>query len=381
MARKKISKKTTKKVIKKVIIKKEDKIEQKIEKKYSRNTYYFVGILVVILALVFIGLNYNGIFGKEAKKIQTCGDGSFYDTCSIMKPYLCENGKLIEAARFCGCPEGFSKAEDKCVSSLLANSKQSSFEYLLNGEKANFNLELYKGLYDSFANVSRQITYNGEEKPFRVDFKFKKINEENQKQELDKIVVSIENIASSKEDQARIAISLVQNIPFEESSKKIKVGNSSIDYSRYPYEVLYENAGVCGEKSELLAFLLKELGYGTVLFYNQAENHESVGIACPVEQSYWGSGYCFVETSAPSIVSDDEISYVGGVKLTSKPEIMFISPGVSLPQDLEEYKDAENLIKIRKKLEQGKSLNPSERNTLDDLNDKYGLVEIYNSWK
>ena len=325
MVKRKTTKKVaSRKVVRKIFVQKESKIEQKIEKKYSRNTYYFIGILIVILTLVFIGLNYNSIFGKETQKISTCGDGSFYDTCSLVKSYICEKGKLIEAARFCGCPEGFTKDEDSCVSSLMTNSKDVILPYMLNGVDGNINTVLYKGLYDSLGNASRQITYDGEEKPFRVDFKFKKINEENQKQELDKIVVDIENMASSKEDQARIAISFVQNIPFKESSKKIKVGNLTIDYSRYPYEVLYENAGVCGEKSELLAFLLKELGFGTVLFYNQAENHETVGIACPIEESYWNSGYCFVETSGPSILSDDEISYVGNVKLISKPEIMFI---------------------------------------------------------
>ncbi len=374
MVKKKQMKKRLAKVSKKTI----DKIEHKQERKLLINTYYFIGILVVIFALVFIGFNYNGIFVKQTQKILTCGDSSFYDTCSIRKPYLCDNGKLIEAARFCGCPDGFTKKEDSCVSSLMTNSKDSSFQYVINGEKKQIPLTLYKGLYDYLGNVSREITYTGEEIPFRVDFKFRKINEENQKQALDPLVVSIQNQVSLKEDQARIAISLVQNIDFGESSKSIKAGNSSIRYSRYPYEVLYENAGVCGEKSELLAFLLKELGYGTVLFYNQAENHESVGIACPTQYSYWNSGYCFVETSAPSIISDREIVYVGNVKLTSKPQILFISPGIGLG-DMQEYKDAKTFDAIRSKVEAGKKLGYSESKDLELLNKKYGLVEIYNS--
>lgn len=376
MVAKKISRKIK---VKKINLKKSIKNDNLYGKKPVVNAYYAIAVVFIILAIVFIYFNYNSIFGKEAEKIKTCGDGSFYDTCSLIKPYICEGGKLIGAARFCGCPEGFSKKEDSCVSSLMTNSKDVDLLYNLNGGEDKVQLTLYGGIYDYFGNVSRQINYNGEEKPFRVDFKFKKINEENQKLEMDKIVVGIQNMASSKEDQARIAISLVQNIPFSKSSKIIKVGNSSIDYSRYPYEVLYENAGVCGEKSETLAFLLKELGYGTVLFYNQAENHESVGIACPVEKSYWNSGYCFVETSAPSIISDEEIIYVGGVKLTSKPEIMFISSGIALPKGLQEYDDAKTLDSIRTKVENGKNLNPLERKNLDDLNAKYGLIEIYNA--
>ena len=58
---------------------------------------------------------------------------------------------------------------------------------------------------------------------------------------------------------------------------------------------------------------------------------------------------------------------------------MFISSGIALSKDLQEYEDAEELEKIRKKIEQGKSLNSRERKKLDELNAYYGLVEIYNA--
>jgi len=48
--------------------------------------------------------------------------------------------------------------------------------------------------------------------------------------------------------------------------------------------VLYEDKGVCGEKSLLLAYLLRELGYGVVLFEFKPENHYGGRKlkACPV---------------------------------------------------------------------------------------------------
>jgi len=345
-----------------------------------------IGPLLIIFVLALIALAVYAIYGpfksnnvKEGK-IPTCGDGSFYDTCSIKKPYLCEKGELIEAARFCGCSEGFRKDGDQCVSDFNKNPKEIVLPYLFNSQRREVNFTMYKGLYDYLGNASRFINYNGEEKLFRVDFKFQKINEKNQKEFLLPLVVEIQNLASDKIDQARIAISLVQNIKFGESNKLVNVTKSqTLPYSRYPYEVLYEDEGICGEKSELLSFLLRELGFGTVLFYNKFENHESVGIACPVEESYWNSGYCFVETSAPSILSDDEISYAGNVKLISKPEIMFISDGVSLGKDLQEYKDAKEFGEIRQKIEEGKKLSSSESRKLDELNKRYGLVEIYNA--
>ena len=371
-------KRSGKKSYKKVKIKAENP-RKKFSGRFVINGYVAILLVVLILALVFFAFNFDNFFRKNAEKIPTCNDGSFYDTCSVRKPYMCEKGVLVESARFCGCPDGFTKDGDSCVSSLMSNEKVASLSYLLNGEEKSFDIALYNGLYGYLGNLSRTINYNGEEKPFRVDFKFKKINERNQKELLAPLVVAIQNSASSKDDQARIAISIVQNIEFGKSNKIVGIGeNQTMDYSRYPYEVLYENAGVCGEKSETLTFLLKELGFGSVLFYNQKENHESVGIKCPVEESYWNSGYCFVETSAPSILSDDEISYVGDIKLESKPEIMFISEGISLSDNLLEYNDAEDFMKLRQKLEQGKSLSQGESKRLDELNLRYGLVEIYN---
>ena len=146
-----------------------------------------------------------------------------------------------------------------------------------------------------------------------------------------------------------------------------------MNYSRYPYEVLYDEEGICGEKSELLAFLLREIGYETVLFYNQEENHESVGIKCPIEESYKRTGYCFVETTGPSIITDDSIEYMGNIVLTSEPEIIHISSGYSLGKYLEEYKDADELKSLKK--------NPFvlfRESRFQRLKEKYGLIEEYN---
>jgi hypothetical protein len=60
---------------------------------------------------------------------------------------------------------------------------------------------------------------------------------------------------------------------------------------------LYENKGVCGEKSMLLAFLLRDLGFGVVLFDFAAQNHEAVGVKC--SNGFRGTGYCYLESTTP----------------------------------------------------------------------------------
>ena len=292
-------------------------------------------LLFFILVLFLITFISAGLFQKQ----KVCGDGTIEGNCSVNQPYFCSEQILTEKASICGCPNLTDIEEDFCISSYQTNPKEISLEYILKGKKNNISFTVYKGLTDYLFNLSDFIIYSNEQEPSRIDFKLRNINEENQKVLLVPLVVKIQNLADSKEDQARIAISLVQNIAFGGSDKLITLENNSVNYSRYPYEVLYDQKGICASKSELMVFLLREIGYETVFFYYKSENHDSVGIKCPEEYGLLNTSYCFVETTSPSIITDYENVYLGGVKLTSYPEIMNISKGNSL-EYMYEYKDA-----------------------------------------
>ena len=99
-----------------------------------------------------------------------------------------------------------------------------------------------------------------------------------------------------------------------------------------------------------------------------------------MEESWHNSGYCFVETSGPAIITDTEINYVGALQLKSEPQILFISEGESLPEDLYEYKDAEKLIDIRETINGDKFFfNPKKLVDFKRLEKKYGLAKEYNA--
>ena len=348
----------------------------------NKTEKYFVIPLLAVLIFIVSGLifmNLSEYFDDkiEERMVLTCGDGTFYDTCSLNEPFYCQEGVLIEKASICGCSSR-KKSGDSCVSEYQVWPKNVRLKYIFNSEARYITYVTYGGLAEYLGNLSRSIIYYSEEKPFRVDFKLESINEPVQKEFLLSLVAVIQNLAEDKIDQTRIAISLVQNIEFGDSYKKIDFGDNFVDYERYPYEVLYDLKGVCGEKSTLLAFLLKELGYGVVLFYYPFENHEALGIACPVENSYKGSGYCFVETSGPSIITDNEMEYVGGIILESYPEFMLISEGISLPKNLQEYKDAEDFKKIRENSRQ-RGIDKGDMRKLKEFKAKYGLAEFYNA--
>ena len=303
-----------------------------------------------------------------------CGDKTSYDSCSSVKPYYCQNGFLAEKSSICGCPQGWQEKNgtDTCISYLQAGQKNMTLYYTFDRANGSMIYPVYAGMEDYISKIPRSIFYKSGEVPSSLNFTLKEINDEQQRQFLLPLVIQIENLASKKDDQARIAVSLVQNIPYASSNKTSNLFGVAINYSRYPYEVLYDGQGICGEKSELLAFMLKEMGYGVVIFYFPQENHEAVGIKCPMQYSYNGTGYCFVETTGPSIISDSDLQYIGGIRLGSQPEIIPISSGISLGSNMPEYNDAKTLDAIK----DGKFMLFSSAR-FESLKEKYGLIEEY----
>ena len=336
---------------------------------------YILVMFFILLVLVLLAFDLASKTISEVEESPKCGDGSFYNTCSLTKPYYCQTGTLVEKASVCGCDFDLTKSGEFCVSEYEESPENVILNYVLNGKENKLSFVVYGEAQSYVQNISRVISYRESEAPFRVDFKLRSVNEETQRRLLLPLVKEIENTApNSKIDQARIAISIVQNIPYGFSDKIVLFENQEINYSRYPYEVLYENEGICGEKSQLLTFLLKELGYGVSIFYFEEENHEAVGIRCPIKESFMATGFCFVETGGQSIISDSSMEFVGGEKLESTPEVLLISEGISLPDDLEEYDDADILEDIR----EGNILGILNSWRLESINEKYDLNRIYN---
>ena len=113
-----------------------------------------------------------------------------------------------------------------------------------------------------------------------------------------------------------------------------------------------------------------------VLFYYQDENHEAVGIKCPEKYSLNGTGYCFVETTIPGPISYSEGRYIGpygSSTLGPYTEIIKISEGVSLGNNLDDYRDAKKLDRLVTKVDKKGYLNYFEKKNLDSLRKKYGL--------
>jgi hypothetical protein len=326
----------------------------------------YVLVFLLIFLITFVSA---GLFQKQ----KTCGDGTIEGDCSINQPYFCSEQVLIAKASICGCSNLTEIDGDSCISPYQKNPKEISLEYVLRGEKGYISFTAYEDMANYLFDLPDFISYSAEEDSSRRDFKIRNINEENQRILLMPLVIKIQNLADNKIDQVRIAISLVQQIPFEGSNELIVLGNNSVNYSRYPYEVLYDEKGICASKSELMVFLLREIGYETVFFYHRSENHDSVGIKCPEEFGLLDTGYCFVETTGPSIMTDNENVYLEGVKLTSYPDIMGASDGDSLGSHMYEYRNSKTLKKIRKNIEQTGKVNLFRHIQYNRIKEKYEL--------
>ncbi len=106
---------------------------------------------------------------------------------------------------------------------------------------------------------------------------------------------------------ADLATCFVQNIPYDSEKAKV-VLSSSIQsrisritdnsfYGRYPYETLYDDTGICTDKSYLEAAILRQMGYGVSLLTFNTAQHMAVGIKAPPGYGSFKTGYAYIETT------------------------------------------------------------------------------------
>lgn len=130
----------------------------------------------------------------------------------------------------------------------------------------------------------------------------KQINEFVSQSQLSQISNRFKSLPISEENKVRSIANMVQQIDYF-----IEHDASEINGELYPYQVLYIGIGVCGEKSNLLINLLKNMGYKTAYIYLPNINHAAVGIGCSGAYEFHNSGYCYIESTGPNIISDFNI--------------------------------------------------------------------------
>ena len=219
-------------------------------------------------------------------------------------------------------------------------SLDKMYYYISGGTPGYIPFKVYTGVNDyiaSFGDIYTGDDYNAV------------IGNEVQEKYISPMVENIRRAAKNPDDEARIAISLVQHIKYDANAvNEIQVNTSKTGQKyigRYPYTILDQNwGGICGEKSFLLALLLKELGYGVALYEFDDIHHMAVGIKVPAQYAYQGTGYALIESTAPEIPTFDEYSFVGTdatLSSTSPSRTVVVSDGRSFTTIGTEYSDAQ----------------------------------------
>jgi len=234
-----------------------------------------------------------------------------------------------------------------------AGSIAQYYTYTLNGKSDVIALALPTSVYNDYAKKAVPSAQGGNSSYFLAY-----INDAEQQQYVTALANAIQQKTDSPDDQARIAVSLVQHIPFSEGNQY-----------RYPYEVLYNGKGVCGEKSMLLALLLRDLGFGSSVFYFVPEDHMAAGISVLAPYDYKNTGYAFIETTEPTM-----ITYAGSVfpfgTVSSKPEVTLVGTGRQLSAVSADYNDAHDWATIQENIDH---LSTGQRQEYDVLDTKYDL--------
>lgn len=260
-------------------------------------------------------------FVKNNDCVKKCDDETLSTDCSRNKPYFCDDGDLIKKSSVCGCNYGDVPDGEDCVSKYHTNPKKIS----LLAKSNRISYIVYSGLNDYLAGIDRSISYmEGSPQPSDYDFIIKSLNNVEQKKELDPLVDEIRKLSTDSDKQALLAINMVQNIDYDWDA----FNNDEVT-GKYPYEVIYTESGVCSEKSQLMAYMLRELGYATAILRFDVENHDAVGVKCPSKYEYKNTGYCFIEATSPSSIGDSYGNYVGVGTLKSTPKVIRISDGKS----------------------------------------------------
>lgn len=167
----------------------------------------------------------------------------------------------------------------------LENPKNIALNCNYKGSELQIEETLYGSVYDFYKSEpkKKKYFYSDDNKSFVFNYEEDKT--------LDQITEKISALGDSKglnEDQKLdLASCFLQDIPYDEvKAKKILDPNFS-KYPvneiipRFPYETLYENTGICTDKSYLGAAIYKRLGYGVSLLSFDTERHLSVGVAVP----------------------------------------------------------------------------------------------------
>lgn len=243
-----------------------------------------------------------------------------------------------------------------------SHGRSLGFIYNIKGVNGFIDITLYDDAYKNFSKESHTYTFNSDK-----EIIFELIENDSQDTYLKPLIDKIKSTSSDPDYQAKVAISLVQHIPYD-------YYNTRMTDWYYPYETLYLGRGICSDKSILLGYILNKLGYDVALLQFDEENHMALGVKTSPEYDYLDSGYAFVETTQTSIITDSTEDFISGTELNSYPRIIPFNGGTKSLNVTEEYADAATLNYLESiGSKSNQTLSYTNYNRWYELSEKYDL--------
>jgi hypothetical protein len=244
------------------------------------------------------------------------------------------------------------------IGDYTQSPRTTTYLYISDGNHGSLRLTTYGGLSAYFSQQNHAF----HDDPVKDAIMDRLVNDY-QNESIQPFIAILRNLSANPDDQAKIAISLVQHIPYRWNSYY----NGSKDLY-YPYETLYNNNGDSSDKSLLTAYLLHELGFETAVF--ASSGYMAVGVKCASNYDYQGTGYAFIETTRPTIISYVPDTYYGGFGIPSELRLIQVNGGKRILDISPEYRDALRLKELEKT---GKSMDMDEYNEWLKISNRYDL--------
>ncbi|MFA6098411.1 MAG: response regulator [Patescibacteria group bacterium] len=215
-----------------------------------------------------------------------------------------------------------------------------NFSWQYQGEKFIIEKTLY-GRIDEFYKNS-DLKFFGENDALDEYYKFfstqLSAGGDNTINDFSEQIIKQGNERNLSEDQlVELSVGFVQSIPFDEEKKEAILNapevsdgdNQSVlaavksSWPRFPYETLYDNKGVCTDKTFLAIALLQQLGYGTAIFDYQT--HIAPAVKCTDTYSNFNSGYCIAEVTSNGFFIGELPAIMDSYDQTVKKDVTYFS--------------------------------------------------------
>lgn len=185
----------------------------------------------------------------------------------------------------------------------LRQPVSKTFAWNYKGVKYELPLTLYRSVYEYYQNQPKTYSYEGQlPADWEEDYYGMFLKADDNDPTIAELASRLKALGQKHDlnnDQiVELSLSFVQAIQYDDTKASNILAKTGNEKMLYPYETLFEQKGVCSDKSLLEFSILRQLGYGVAIFAYEQDNHMAIGVQCPKSYSTYGSGYCYAETTS-----------------------------------------------------------------------------------